>query len=319
MCKNFMMLSREILEDPMYLSDRFTRIQAFTDLCYLAAYKERTFMIRGNKVTVKQGQVAKSVRDLASRWHWSVNTVMKFISELKDDGYIDTHKTPVNQVITVKKYILFNTQNETGIETDSETRIETGNETRIETPYNIDKIDNIDKIENKDKKDITSTEGVVAEANDGQNAMINALIEQNELLKRQIEELTKKPKRKKKDPDPAFSEAKNIFTSKYKSLFGQDYYWQAKDAGCMTKLLSQIRFSRKSKGLSDDVEGVIDGLKKFLDYIKDDFILNHFDVSMLVRQYNSIMTGQNAKRGELTGQVLRRERGEYNEQNFFEI
>lgn len=174
-------------------------------------------------------------------------------------------------------------------------------------------------IDNIKEKDITSTEGVVAEANDGQNAMINALVEQNELLKRQIEELTKKPKRKKKDPDPAFSEAKNIFTSKYKSLFGQDYYWQAKDAGCMTKLLSQIRFSRKSKGLSDDVEGVIEGLKKFLDYIKDDFILNHFDVSMLVSQYNSIMTGQKAQRGELTGQVLRRERGEYNEKNFFEI
>ena len=130
MCKNFMMLSREILEDPMYLSERFTHMQAFSDLCYLAAFKERTFMIRGNKVTVKQGQVAKSVRDLAIRWQWSVNTVMKFISELKEDGYIDTQKTSVNQIITIKKYLLFNTQSET----DSDTQDKTQNDTQNDTP-----------------------------------------------------------------------------------------------------------------------------------------------------------------------------------------
>ena len=143
MCKNFMMLSREILEDPMYLSDRFTRMQAFIDLCYLAAYKERTFTIRGNKVTVKQGQVAKSVRDLAVRWQWSVNTVMKFITELKEGGYIDTHKTSVNQVITIKKYLLFNTQDETNSESLIQTQSETQNDTSIIYIKNLEKEINI--------------------------------------------------------------------------------------------------------------------------------------------------------------------------------
>ncbi len=127
----FVMLSRDILKDPMYLSERFTRMQAYSDLCYLAAFKEREFRIRGNKVTLQRGQVAKSVRDLAQRWQWSVNTVTKFIKELQEDGYIETQRTSVNQIITIKRYLIYNTQNETQNETRIETQTNTQNDTSI--------------------------------------------------------------------------------------------------------------------------------------------------------------------------------------------
>ena len=52
-----MILDRELLEDPMYLSERFTRMQALIDLCFLAASKPRTIFIRGNKVEIGKGQV----------------------------------------------------------------------------------------------------------------------------------------------------------------------------------------------------------------------------------------------------------------------
>ena len=147
------MFSRDILNDPLYLSERFTRMQAYSDLCYFAAYKEREFRIRGNKVTLQRGQVAKSVRDLAQRWQWAVNTVIKFIKELEEDGYIETQRTSVNQIITIKKYLMYNTQNETlndtQIETQNDTQIETQNDTQIETP-----IINIEELKKEIKKEI---------------------------------------------------------------------------------------------------------------------------------------------------------------------
>lgn len=318
MNNGYMWLHRQLLDWEWFENSHMVHLWVYFLL--KANYQDKKW--RG--IDIPRGSFVTSLDTISKDTKLSIQSIRTCIEKLKSTGEITVESTHRYSIVTICKYDNYNDKNNdtNTVLTQSQHTpniVPTESQQSPNTVLTITNKDNKDNKENKDKKDIISTEGVVAEANDGQNAMINALIEQNELLKRQIEELTKKPKRKKKDPDPAFSEAKNIFTSKYKSLFGQDYYWQAKDAGCMTKLLSQIRFSRKSKGLSDDTEGVLDGLRKFLDYIKDDFILNHFDVSMLVNQYNSIMTGQKAKRGELTGQVLRRERGEYNEKNFFEI
>ena len=128
--KGFIMLDRSILEDEMYFSEKFTRMQAYIDLCLLAAFKSRSFYIRGNKVELQPMQVAKSVRDLADRWQWSVNKVRGYLNELEKGDYIDTQKTSVNQIITIKKYIVVNTQNDTQINTQTDTQ----NDTQTDTP-----------------------------------------------------------------------------------------------------------------------------------------------------------------------------------------
>ena len=141
--KGFIMIDRSILEDDMYFSEKFTRMQAYMDLCLLAAFKSRSFYIRGNKVELQPMQVAKSVRDLADRWQWSVNKVRGYLYELEKDDYIDTQKTSVNQIITIKKYIVVNTQNDTQINTQTDTQ----NDTQTDTP--IIKNNNVNN-ENKD-------------------------------------------------------------------------------------------------------------------------------------------------------------------------
>ena len=141
--KGFIMIDRSILEDDMYFSEKFTRMQAYMDLCLLAAFKSRTFYIRGNKVELQPMQVAKSVRDLADRWQWSVNKVRGYLYELEKGDYIDTQKTSVNQIITIKKYIVVNTQNDTQINTQTNTQ----NDTQTDTP--IIKNNNVNN-ENKD-------------------------------------------------------------------------------------------------------------------------------------------------------------------------
>lgn len=129
-----MMLSRDVFETEDYLVGKFTHREALFDLFYLAAFKDRTFKIRGITVEQKVGQVAKSLRDLAVRWQWSVGTVKRFIDELESDGIIGTQKSSVIQIVTIKKYLICGTQNETQIDTQNETKIDT----QIDTPYNKD-------------------------------------------------------------------------------------------------------------------------------------------------------------------------------------
>ena len=150
--KGFIMIDRSILEDDMYFSEKFTRMQALMDLCLLAAFKSRTFYIRGNKVELQPMQVAKSVRDLADRWQWSVNKVRGYLYELEKGDYIDTQKTSVNQIITIKKYIVVNTQNDTQINTQTNTQ----NDTQTDTP--IIKNNNV----NNENKEIV-IESIVAQ------------------------------------------------------------------------------------------------------------------------------------------------------------
>lgn len=107
----YIIIPRAVLDDD-YFADRFTRAQAFIDLYFLAAYKERTFFIRGNRVVVKRGQVAVSLRDLAARWQWSKNTVAKFINELESVGKIGTHRSRIINIITLKNYKCNDPQND---------------------------------------------------------------------------------------------------------------------------------------------------------------------------------------------------------------
>lgn len=154
--KGFIMIDRSILEDGMYFSEKFTRMQAYIDLCLLAAFKSRSFYIRGNKVELQPMQVAKSVRDLADRWQWSVNKVRGYLYELEKGDYIDTQKTSVNQIITIKKYIVVNTQNDTQTDTQINTQTDTQNDTQTDTP--IIKNNNV----NNENKEIVIESAVVS-------------------------------------------------------------------------------------------------------------------------------------------------------------
>lgn len=145
MSTGFVMLSKDLLEDEMYLSERFTRMQAFFDLCFLASYGHRTFFKRGIKVELRTGQLAKSEEELADRWQWSRNTVRKFLSELQESGKIEQQKSRLISVISVKTGLIV------------EQQIEQQNEQQIEQQpirnnnNNISIIDN--NIEKKDKKE----------------------------------------------------------------------------------------------------------------------------------------------------------------------
>ena len=97
-------LHRKIMDNPLYLSEPFTRMQAWIDLLLLANHKEGFFYVRGNKVVVGRGQVGTSSRTLASRWQWSRGKVERFLKDLENDNQIEPQKNNVITLISICNY-----------------------------------------------------------------------------------------------------------------------------------------------------------------------------------------------------------------------
>lgn len=91
-----------------YFGERFNRAMCWIDLLLLAEWKEeRFFFIRGNKVVVKRGQVATSIKELCQRWGLSNNTVINRLKEMEADGRISINHSRLVNLITIVNYSLY--------------------------------------------------------------------------------------------------------------------------------------------------------------------------------------------------------------------
>ena len=97
-------LHRQLTDNPLWLSEPFTRGQAWVDLIILANHKDGILRVRGNKVNVKRGQVGWSELSLCERWKWSRGKVRRFVKELEKTGNIVQQKNKITSIITVVKY-----------------------------------------------------------------------------------------------------------------------------------------------------------------------------------------------------------------------
>jgi hypothetical protein len=113
-------IHRNITENPMYFSEPFTRMQAWIDLLLVANYRDSVIYVRGNKVDVKRGQIAKSQDFFATRWKWSRGKVIRFLDELQKCGQIVQQKSNVITLISVVNYEYYQQDGTTdGQQTDS--------------------------------------------------------------------------------------------------------------------------------------------------------------------------------------------------------
>ncbi len=88
-------LHRKIMENKYWLSEPFTRVQAWIDLLLLANHKPGQIRKRGILIDVNRGQVGYSEESLAARWRWSRGKVLRFLAELKTGQQIE--RIPVQQ------------------------------------------------------------------------------------------------------------------------------------------------------------------------------------------------------------------------------
>lgn len=127
-------LSRYIVGHDLWLSEPFSRGQAWVDLLLLANHKPGHIRRRGVKITVNRGQVGWSQEALAERWKWSKNKVRRFLDELKNDGRISTETAlknlAISALITITNYDLYQ---DNGTVNETENGTEDGPKTEPKT------------------------------------------------------------------------------------------------------------------------------------------------------------------------------------------
>ena len=94
-------LYRRLAANEMWLSEPFTRGQAWVDLLLLANHKDRVIRVRGHRIEVKRGQVGWSQQRLAERWKWSRKKVAKFLDEIEQEQQVEQQKNNVTSIITL--------------------------------------------------------------------------------------------------------------------------------------------------------------------------------------------------------------------------
>lgn len=142
-------IHRKITENPLWLSEPFTRAQAWIDLLILSNHKDGFIYVRGNKIDVKRGQVGWSVQKLSKRWRWSVGKTNRFLNELETEGQIDRQKNRVSSVISIVKYDEYQI-NET--QTDRQTVRQTGEQIDIQTGIQTEHRQSTNNNDNNDNK-----------------------------------------------------------------------------------------------------------------------------------------------------------------------
>ncbi len=97
-------LHRQLLDNPLWSCEVFSRGQAWVDLLMLANFERSFFYKRGVKIEVDRGQVARSEVELADRWRWSRTKVRSFLNDLEKEQQIIQQKTNITQIVEIINY-----------------------------------------------------------------------------------------------------------------------------------------------------------------------------------------------------------------------
>jgi len=109
--QGFIIHQRKITENWLWLSEPFSKAQAWVDLLLLANHSEGSFFIRGVKVEIRRGQVGKSEENLSQRWKWSRGKVRAFIKLLETEQQIKQHRSPILNVLEILNYDFYQNLN----------------------------------------------------------------------------------------------------------------------------------------------------------------------------------------------------------------
>jgi uncharacterized phage protein (TIGR02220 family) len=121
-------LYRKIMENDYWLSEPFTRAQAWIDLLLLANHTTGHIRKRGILIEVQRGQVGYSEKTLSARWKWSRGKVLRFLSQLKSRSQITRNPVQQNRnlssLITIINYDLYQSYDTTSSTTDGQQTVQ---------------------------------------------------------------------------------------------------------------------------------------------------------------------------------------------------
>lgn len=147
--QGYIKLHRQIIENDLYFSERFTRLQAWIDLLLLASHKERTVIIRGNVINITAGQLCYSQLSLAERWKWNFKTVRKFLTYLEKQQMVAIKIDNVTTIISIQNWKRYQNSGEQSDEqnknkTVTNNNVNNGNNVIVEQMVEILKKEEVD-------------------------------------------------------------------------------------------------------------------------------------------------------------------------------
>ncbi len=105
--EGYIKLYRQIIENDLWSSEKFTKGQAWVDLLLLARHNPGLVTIRGIDIKLNPGQLCYSQLSLAERWRWNRKTVRKFLNNLKKRGMADIKTSKVTTIIYINQWVLY--------------------------------------------------------------------------------------------------------------------------------------------------------------------------------------------------------------------
>ena len=154
----------------MWLSEPFTRSQAWIDLLLTANHAQGFIRKRGILIEIKRGQVGESEETLADRWKWSRGKLRRFLDELISVQQITREPVQQNKnlscLITITNYHEYQ-KNDTTKSDVSDTTSSTTDEQQIEQQTNNRQYRNKnDKNNENDKKEELEPKTLVHKVNE---------------------------------------------------------------------------------------------------------------------------------------------------------
>lgn len=246
---------------------KFSECEAWLDLLQSARFeatdKAYSELIGGREISYSRGQYPASISFLMKRWQWSEKKVRLFLDKLKCKEMITTDRNQGMNVITICKYDEYNPAKgkakgeEKGIDNNNEIKelhIALG-ELRAELRASVEKMGRTRG--NKKKKEEESNNTIPPTPPEGEGINLKARL---------------------------------LFEKYFRETFGDSYYWDAKDAGNMTRLLQKITFSRTQKEMPVDDASMLYALQALLSSIKEGWIFENFSVTNINSKYNEIVS-----------------------------
>lgn len=257
--EGYIPLSRRLFDHPFWKQKRvFSRAEAWIDLIRIARYEYGPvdIFINGKLIIIDRGEAPISLRFLASEWGWSKNKVDSFIKILLNESMIKI-------------------------------RTADGTQQTVVTICKYDDYNLISKNEGQQKGQEKDTErtpkGHRKDNTNKDNKVNNNIIPPTP------------PLGDSQKKDSINAKARELFEKKYFDKFQSYYYWSAKDAGGMTKLISKIRYARKMKKMETSDSMILYALGFMLDSIDDGWMCENYSVSNINSKYNEIVSKVKSK------------------------
>lgn len=100
-------IDRSLLSSELWLSEPFTKAQAWIDLIGRANYSETQHFYGSKVVTLKRGQLITSTNALAQRWGWNRKKVVNFLKALETAKMVTAEGSAEGTTLTIENYDKF--------------------------------------------------------------------------------------------------------------------------------------------------------------------------------------------------------------------